>query len=72
MFVEDHESEIGQIEFWTLYKDAFSALAPQFPLLSARELLQRVSEVFPYGQAIEASGSMLMQRYVVSGVRRRF
>lgn len=69
MFVAKADGELTQVDFWTLYKDAFSPYAEQHPLLVASDVIKNVTNVFPQAQAMVLQGQV--QRFVVRGVDRR-
>ncbi|KAF8973524.1 hypothetical protein BDZ97DRAFT_1900359 [Flammula alnicola] len=69
MFVAKMDGELTQVDFWNLYKDAFSPFAEQYPLLVASDVIKNVTNVFPQAQAMVLQGSV--QRFVVRGVDRR-
>lgn len=69
MFVPKADGELTQVDFWNLYKDAFSPYADQYQLLVASDVIKNVTNVFPQAQAMVLPGSV--QRFVVRGVDRR-
>ncbi|KAJ7170053.1 hypothetical protein C8R46DRAFT_1090983 [Mycena filopes] len=69
MFVAKLDGEVTQVEFWTLYKDAFSPFAAAHPLLVASDVIKHVSGVFPSAQAMVLQGEV--QKFIVRGVDRR-
>ncbi|KAH9486506.1 Chromatin structure-remodeling complex subunit rsc9 [Psilocybe cubensis] len=69
MFLAKADGELTQVDFWTLYKDAFSPYAEQHPLLVASDVIKNVTSVFPQAQAMVLQGPV--QRFVVRGVDRR-
>ncbi|KDR85461.1 hypothetical protein GALMADRAFT_234348 [Galerina marginata CBS 339.88] len=69
MFVAKVDGELTQVDFWNLYKDAFSPYADQSQLLVASDVIKNVTNVFPQAQAMVLQGPV--QRFVVRGVDRR-
>jgi len=69
MFVAKTDGELTQVDFWNLYKDAFSPFSEQYPLLVASDVIKNVTNVFPQAQAMVLQGPV--QRFVVRGVDRR-
>ncbi|KAF8913118.1 hypothetical protein CPB84DRAFT_1760386 [Gymnopilus junonius] len=69
MFVPKADGELTQVDFWNLYKDAFSPYADQYQLLVASDVIKNVTNVFPQAQAMVLPGPI--QRFVVRGVDRR-
>ncbi|KAJ6621182.1 hypothetical protein B0H10DRAFT_1875279 [Mycena sp. CBHHK59/15] len=69
MFVAKPEGELTQVDFWNLYKDAFSPHAAEHPLLVASDVIKNVSLVFPQAQAMVLQGEV--QKFIVRGVDRR-
>ncbi|KAI0673323.1 hypothetical protein C8Q78DRAFT_1067680 [Trametes maxima] len=69
MFVAKPEGELTQVDFWNLYKDAFSPYQRDHPLLVASDVIKNVNAVFPQAQAMVLPGPP--QRFVVRGVDRR-
>ncbi|KAJ7293158.1 hypothetical protein C8J57DRAFT_1268253 [Mycena rebaudengoi] len=69
MFVAKIDGELTQVDFWNLYKDAFSPHAAEHPLLVASDVIKNVSLVFPQAQAMVLQGDV--QRFIVRGVDRR-
>ncbi|CAA7265913.1 unnamed protein product [Cyclocybe aegerita] len=69
MFVAKADGELTQVDFWNLYKDAFSPHAEQYPLLVASDVIKNVNSVFPQAQAMVMQGPV--QRFIVRGVDRR-
>ncbi|KAF8140590.1 hypothetical protein EV363DRAFT_1251276 [Boletus edulis] len=69
MFVAEPECELTQVDFWNLYKDAFSPHVELFPVLVASEVIKNVNTVFEHAQAMVLPGPP--QRFVVRGVSRR-
>lgn len=69
MFVAKPDGELTQVDFWNLYKDAFSPYADQHGLLVASDVIKNVTNVFPQAQAMVLPGPV--QRFVVRGVDRR-
>jgi len=69
MFIAKTDSELTQVDFWNLYKDAFSPSTDQYPLLVASDVIKNVTSVFPQAQAMVLQG--VTQRFVVRGVDRR-
>ncbi|KAJ7103352.1 hypothetical protein B0H15DRAFT_897570 [Mycena belliarum] len=69
MFVAKSAGELTQVDFWNLYKDAFSPYANDRPLLVASDVIKNVSVVFPSAQAMVLQGEV--QKFIVRGVDRR-
>ncbi|KAJ7786497.1 hypothetical protein B0H16DRAFT_1355800 [Mycena metata] len=69
MFVAKSDGEMTQVDFWNLYKDAFSPFAAEHPLLAASDVIKRVTVVFPSAQAMVLQGDV--QKFIVRGVDRR-
>ncbi|KIK30241.1 hypothetical protein PISMIDRAFT_671401 [Pisolithus microcarpus 441] len=69
MFVAKPEGEMTQVDFWNLYKDAFTPHVERFPVLVASDVIKNVNVVFPQAQAMVLPGPP--QRFVVRGVDRR-
>ncbi|KAJ7161405.1 hypothetical protein C8R43DRAFT_333607 [Mycena crocata] len=69
MFVAKPDGELTQVDFWNLYKDAFSPYSSEHPLLVASDVIKNVSVVFPSAQAMVLQGEV--QKFVVRGVDRR-
>ncbi|KAJ7446478.1 hypothetical protein B0H11DRAFT_1745738 [Mycena galericulata] len=69
MFVARPEGELTQVDFWNLYKDAFSPYSKEHPLLVASDVIKNVSVVFPSAQAMVLQGEV--QKFIVRGVDRR-
>lgn len=69
MFVAKADGELTQVEFWNLYKDAFTPYATQHPMLAASDVIKNVSLVFATAQAMFLPGNP--QRFIVHGVDRR-
>ncbi|KAJ7040435.1 hypothetical protein C8F04DRAFT_1083556 [Mycena alexandri] len=69
MFVAKPDGEMTQVDFWNLYKDAFSPFAAEHPLLAASDVIKRVTVVFPSAQAMVLQGEV--QKFIVRGVDRR-
>ncbi|KAG6333178.1 hypothetical protein ID866_5908 [Astraeus odoratus] len=69
MFVAKAESEMTQVDFWNLYKDAFTPYTERYPVLVASDVIKNVNVVFPQAQAMVLPGPP--QRFVVRGVDRR-
>ncbi|KAF9245791.1 hypothetical protein BU15DRAFT_40495 [Melanogaster broomeanus] len=69
MFVAEPEGELTQVDFWNLYKDAFTPHVDRFPVLVASDVIKNVNIVFPQAQAMVLPGPP--QRFVVRGVSRR-
>ena len=69
MFVAKPDSELTQVDFWNLYKDAFTPYAEQYPLLVASDVIKNVNSVFPQAQAMVLQGPV--PRFIVRGVDRR-
>lgn len=69
MFVAKADGELTQVEFWNLYKDAFTPYATQHPMLAASDVIKNVSLVFAPAQAMFLPGNP--QRFIVHGVDRR-
>ncbi|KAF9015635.1 hypothetical protein BDQ17DRAFT_1341399 [Cyathus striatus] len=69
MFVPKTDGELTQVDFWNLYKDAFSPYQDKYPLLVASDVIKNVSLVFPQAQAMVLQGPV--QKFVVRGVDRR-
>lgn len=68
MFVATPEGELTQVDFWNLYKDAFSPFADHHPVLVASDVIKNVNVVFPQAQAMVLPGPP--QRFIVRGVDR--
>lgn len=68
MFVATPDGELTQVDFWTLYKDAFTPFADRHPVLVASDVIKNVNVVFPQAQAMVLPGPP--QRFVVRGVDR--
>ena len=66
MFELDPESEVTQVEFWTLYRDAFPP--PAHPL-GASEVIKNVTVLWPDAMAMVLPGPP--QKFIIRGVRRR-
>lgn len=69
MFVTEPDGELTQVDFWNLYKDAFTPHIEHFPVLVASDVIKNVNVVFPQAQAMVLPGPP--QRFVVRGVCRR-
>ena len=69
MFVAEPDGELTQVDFWNLYKDAFTPHIEHFPVLVASDVIKNVNVVFPQAQAMVLPGPP--QRFVVRGVSRR-
>ena len=69
MFVAKTEGEVTQVDFWNLYKDAFTPHQDRRPLLVASDVIKNVTVVFGQAQAMVLPGTP--QRFVVRGVDRR-
>ncbi|KAJ6604833.1 hypothetical protein DFH09DRAFT_1123912 [Mycena vulgaris] len=69
MFVAKPDGELTQVDFWNLYKDAFSPYANDHPLLVASDVIKNVSLVFSSAQAMVLQGEV--QKFIVRGVDRR-
>ncbi|KAJ6503358.1 hypothetical protein C8R47DRAFT_1105773 [Mycena vitilis] len=69
MFVSKPDGELTQVDFWNLYKDAFSPHSIERPLLVASDVIKNVSSVFTSAQAMVLQGDV--QKFVVRGVDRR-
>ncbi|OAX43029.1 hypothetical protein K503DRAFT_242475 [Rhizopogon vinicolor AM-OR11-026] len=69
MFVATPEGELTQVDFWNLYKDAFTPFADHHPVLVASDVIKNVNVVFPQAQAMVLPGPP--QRFIVRGVDRR-
>ncbi|KAF8216041.1 hypothetical protein K438DRAFT_1799972 [Mycena galopus ATCC 62051] len=69
MFVAKPDGELTQVDFWNLYKDAFSPFSEEHPLLVASDVIKNVSVVFPSAQAMVLQGNV--QKFIVRGVDRR-
>ena len=69
MFVAKPEGEVTQVDFWNLYKDAFSSFSDQYQILVASDVIKNVTNVFPQAQPMVVAGPI--QRFVVRGVDRR-
>jgi len=69
MFISDSTSELTQVDFWNLYRDAFGPSAERHPMLAASDVIKNVNLVFPQAQAMVLQGPP--QRFVVRGVARR-
>ncbi|KAJ7207392.1 hypothetical protein B0H12DRAFT_1158813 [Mycena haematopus] len=69
MFVAKPDGELTQVDFWNLYKDAFSPYSNEHPLLVASDVIKNVSVVFPSAQAMVLQGNV--QKFIVRGVDRR-
>lgn len=68
MFVAKPEGEMTQVDFWNLYKDAFTPHVERYPVLVASDVIKNVNVVFPQAQAMVFPGPP--QRFVVRGVDR--
>ncbi|KAF9814517.1 hypothetical protein IEO21_05068 [Rhodonia placenta] len=69
MFLAKPEGELTQVDFWNLYKDAFTPYQDRYQLLVASDVIKNVNLVFPQAQAMVLPGPP--QRFVVRGVDRR-
>lgn len=69
MFVPKIGGEITQIDFYTLYKAAFSAYQNQ-PLLNPGDIIKNVQTVFPQASAQVAETGGIV-RYIIAGIARR-
>lgn len=69
MFVAKPDGEVTQVDFWNMYKDAFTPFADQYQLLPASDVIKHINNIFPQAQAMVVSGPI--QRFVVRGVDRR-
>ncbi|TFK77363.1 hypothetical protein BDN72DRAFT_754704 [Pluteus cervinus] len=69
MFVAKVDGELTQVDFWNLYKDAFSPYPDKAPLLVASDVIKNVSLVIPQAQAMVLQEPA--QRFIVRGVDRR-
>lgn len=69
VFVAKTDGELTQVDFWNLYKDAFSPYQDQHHLLVASDVIKNVNLVFPQAQAMVLQGPV--QRFIVRGVDRR-
>lgn len=69
MFVAEPDGELTQVDFWNLYKDAFTPHIDHFPVLVASDVIKNVNVVFPQAQAMVLPGPP--QRFIVRGVSRR-
>ncbi|PPQ99561.1 hypothetical protein CVT24_005349 [Panaeolus cyanescens] len=69
MFVAKPEGELTQVDFWNLYRDAFTPYADLYPLLVASDVIKNVTQVFPIAQAMVLQEPV--QRFIVRGVDRR-
>jgi chromatin structure-remodeling complex subunit RSC9 len=68
MFVGQADGELTQVDFWTLYKDAFTPFQDRQPLLVASDVIKNVNVVFPQAQAMVLPGPP--QKFIVRGVDR--
>jgi chromatin structure-remodeling complex subunit RSC9 len=68
MFVANPAGEVTQVDFWNLYKDAFTPHQDRHPPLVASDVIKNVNVVFPQAQAMALPGPP--QRFVVRGVDR--
>jgi len=69
MFVGRSNGEVTQVDFWNLYKEAFSAHTNVHPMLPAAEVIKNVTVVFPQAQAMVLPGAT--PRFVIRGIDRR-
>ena len=69
MFIAKPEGEMTQVDFWNLYKDAFTPYVDRYPVLVASDVIKNVNVVFPQAQAMVLPGPP--QKFVVRGVDRR-
>jgi chromatin structure-remodeling complex subunit RSC9 len=69
MFVGRLNGEVTQVDFWNLYKEAFSAHISTQPMLPAAEVIKNVTVVFPQAQAMVLPGTT--PRFVIRGIDRR-
>lgn len=70
MFLPRPDSELTQVEFWNLYKDAFTPMPEGYPeAAAASEVIKNVNSVFPQAQAMVLYDPG--QRFVIRGVGRR-
>ncbi|KAJ7706002.1 hypothetical protein B0H17DRAFT_1035211 [Mycena rosella] len=69
MFVAKPDGELTQVDFWNLYKDAFSPYSSDHPLLVASDVIKNVSAVFTSAQAMVLQGDA--PKFIVRGVDRR-
>ncbi|OBZ79610.1 Chromatin structure-remodeling complex subunit rsc9 [Grifola frondosa] len=69
MFVSKPDGELTQVDFWNLYRDAFTPFQDRYTLLVASDVIKNVSVVFPQAQAMVLPGPP--QRFIVRGVDRR-
>jgi len=69
MFVANPDGELTQVDFWNLYKDAFTPYQDRQALLVASDVIKNVNVVFPQAQAMVLPGPP--QKFVVRGVDRR-
>jgi chromatin structure-remodeling complex subunit RSC9 len=63
------DGEVTQVEFWNLYKDTFWPYRDVHTLLTAGEVIGKLSTVFPNAQAMVLPG--MPQRFVVRGLVRK-
>ncbi|KAH9836941.1 uncharacterized protein C8Q71DRAFT_808771 [Rhodofomes roseus] len=68
MFIAKADGELTQVEFWNLYKDAFTPYVAQHPMLAASDVIKNVNMVYPPAQAMVLVNP---HRFVVRGVDRR-
>ncbi|KAH0838027.1 hypothetical protein J3R83DRAFT_6267 [Lanmaoa asiatica] len=69
MFIAEPDGELTQVDFWNLYKDAFTPHSEHFSVLVASDVIKNVNVVFPQAQAMVLPGPP--QRFIVRGVSRR-
>jgi hypothetical protein len=71
LFDESPEGEMTQVDFWTLYKDAFAVYGID-KLMRATDLIREVPTVFPGAKAKVIPGDdEKPTRYVIRGLERK-
>lgn len=66
MFMLKPDAEVTQVDFWTMYRDAFT---PYGEILQATDVIKNINMIYPSAQAMVIPGPP--QRFIVRGVSRR-
>lgn len=70
IFEVSPRAEVTQVEFWTLYKAAFSSYEPA--MLPAADLIKLVTTIFPSTQALVVNGADgKASKFIIRGIDRR-